>query len=153
MAAAAETAPASSTHDAGEKGLKTGALGFVSSVVIGVASTAPGYSLAATLGFITAIAGIGYQAPIVIALAFVPTYLIALAFKYMNQADPDCGTTFTWAGARVRADHRLDRRLGGHLRRRARDGEPRPRSRGATRSSCSAPTRPRPARSGSASPA
>ena len=44
------------------------------------------------------IAGIGYQAPIVIALAFVPTYLIALAFKYMNQADPDCGTTFTWSG-------------------------------------------------------
>ena len=82
---------------AGEKGLKTGALGFVSSVVIGVASTAPGYSLAATLGFVTVIAGIGYQAPIVIALAFVPMYLIALAFKYMNQAEPDCGTTFTWA--------------------------------------------------------
>ncbi len=45
----------------------------------------------------TAIVGIGYQAPIVMVLAFVPTYLIALAFKYMNQADPDCGTTFTWA--------------------------------------------------------
>ena len=84
-------------HDAGEKGLKTGALRFVSSVVIGVASTAPGYSLAATLGFITAIVGIGYQAPMIIVLAFVPMYLIALAFKYMNQADPDCGTTFTWA--------------------------------------------------------
>ena len=98
MAAAADTVSAASTHDAGEKGLKTGALGFVSSVVIGVASTAPGYSLAATLGFVTVIAGIGYQAPIVIALAFVPTYLIALAFKYMNQAEPDCGTTFTWAG-------------------------------------------------------
>jgi amino acid transporter len=80
-----------------EKGLKTGALGFVSSVVIGVASTAPGYSLAATLGFVTAVAGIGFHAPIVFVLAFVPMYLIALAFKYMNQADPDCGTTFTWA--------------------------------------------------------
>ena len=31
----------------GDKGLKKDALGFVSSVVIGVASTAPGYSLAA----------------------------------------------------------------------------------------------------------
>ena len=80
-----------------EKGLKTGALGFVSSVVIGVASTAPGYSLAATLGFVTAVAGIGFHAPIVMVLAFVPMYLIALAFKFMNQADPDCGTTFTWA--------------------------------------------------------
>jgi amino acid transporter len=80
-----------------EKGLKTGALGFVSSVVIAVASTAPAYSLAATLGFVTAVAGIGFHAPIVMVLAFVPMYLIALAFKYMNQADPDCGTTFTWA--------------------------------------------------------
>jgi hypothetical protein len=31
---------------AGTKGLRAGALGFVSNVVIGVASTAPAYSLA-----------------------------------------------------------------------------------------------------------
>ena len=37
----------------GEKGIKAGALGFISSVVIGVASTAPGYSLAAVLGSVT----------------------------------------------------------------------------------------------------
>ena len=36
----------------GEKGLKVGAIGLVSAVVIGVASTAPGYSLAASLGFV-----------------------------------------------------------------------------------------------------
>ena len=34
----------------GDKGLKGGALGLVSSTVVGVASTAPAYSLAATLG-------------------------------------------------------------------------------------------------------
>ena len=79
-----------------EKGLKAGALGFVSSVVIGVASTAPAYSLAATLGAVTAIAGIGFQAPVVMVLAFVPMLFVALGFKYLNQADPDCGTTFTW---------------------------------------------------------
>ncbi len=84
-------------HEApGEKGLKAGALGFVSSVVIGVASTAPAYSLAATLGFVTAIVGIGYQAPVVMVIAFIPMFLIALSFKYLNQADPDCGTTFSW---------------------------------------------------------
>ena len=37
-------------EEAGDKGLKGGALGFISSVVVGVASTAPAYSLAATLG-------------------------------------------------------------------------------------------------------
>jgi amino acid transporter len=80
----------------GEKGLKTGALGFVSNVVIGVASTAPGYSLAASLGFVVAVAGIGLHAPAILLAAFVPMLLIAASYYYMNRADPDCGTTFSW---------------------------------------------------------
>ena len=79
-----------------QKGLKKNAITFVSNVVIGVASTAPGYSLAATLGFVTAIAGIGVGAPAVMLVAFIPMLFIALAYNYMNRADPDCGTTFTW---------------------------------------------------------
>ena len=78
-----------------EKGLKRGALGLISSVVIGVASTAPAYSLAATLGFV--VVAIGLQAPIVTVLAFVPMYFISVGYQEMNRADPDCGTTFTWA--------------------------------------------------------
>jgi amino acid transporter len=77
------------------KGLKTGALGLISSTVIGVASTAPAYSLAATLGFV--VVAIGVQAPIVTVLAFVPMLFISFAYKELNKADPDCGTTFTWA--------------------------------------------------------
>ncbi|MEU6285085.1 APC family permease [Streptomyces sp. NPDC047028] len=79
----------------GSKGLRTGALGLVSSVAMGLASTAPAYSLAATLGLV--VAGVGVQAPIVIVLAFVPMLLIAYAYKSLNAADPDCGTTFVWA--------------------------------------------------------
>jgi amino acid transporter len=93
MAALDATVPGAAPY---EKGLKANALGFVSSVVIGVASTAPAYSLAATLGFVTVIAGIGFHAPIVMVVAFVPMLFVALGFKYLNQADPDCGTTFTW---------------------------------------------------------
>jgi amino acid transporter len=77
-------------------GLKSGAISYISGVVIAVASTAPGYSLAATLGFIVAVAGIGLQAPAVILLAFIPMGCIAAAYNYMNRADPDCGTTFSW---------------------------------------------------------
>jgi hypothetical protein len=66
----------------GDKGLKKDALGFVSSCVIGVASTAPGYSLAASLGFVVAVAGVGLQAPAVLLLAFVPMLLIASAYYY-----------------------------------------------------------------------
>src|SRR3954468_13745614 len=80
-----------------DKGLKKDALGFVSSCVIGVASTAPGYSLAASLGFVVAVAGVGLQAPAGILVAFVPMLLIASAYYYLNRADPDCGTTFSWA--------------------------------------------------------
>jgi amino acid transporter len=78
----------------GDKGLKAGALGFVSSVVIGVASTAPGYSLAASLGLVVAV--VGLQAPAIMLLAFVPMLFIASAYYYLNRADPDCGTTFSW---------------------------------------------------------
>ncbi|MDX6652293.1 MAG: hypothetical protein QOJ38_1074 [Solirubrobacterales bacterium] len=80
----------------GAKGLKTGALGYISNVVIGVASTAPGYSLAATLGFVTAVAGMGFHAPAVMIVSFIPMLLIAAAYNYMNRADPDCGTSFIW---------------------------------------------------------
>ncbi len=79
-----------------EKGLKTGAIGFASSFVIGVASTAPGYSLAASLGFVVAVSGVGLQAPAVFIVSFIPMLLIASAYYYMNRADPDCGTTFSW---------------------------------------------------------
>jgi amino acid transporter len=78
----------------GDKGLKSGALGYLSNLVIGVASTAPGYSLAATLGFITAI--VAFHAPAILIVSFVPMLMIAAAYYYMNRADPDCGTSFTW---------------------------------------------------------
>lgn len=77
--------------------LKKNAIGYISNIVIGVASTAPGYSIAATLGFVVAIEGVGLAAPAVMLLAFVPMFCIAYAYRYMNEADPDCGTTFSWA--------------------------------------------------------
>jgi amino acid transporter len=80
-----------------EKGLKKGALGYVSNVVIAVASTAPAYSLAATLGFIAAVGGVGLQSPAILIVSFIPMLLIAGAYRYLNRADPDCGTTFAWA--------------------------------------------------------
>lgn len=93
------TATESSAAGVESKGLKSGALGLVSSVVVGVASTAPAYSLAASLGFIviggSAVAGV--KAPGIVLLAFIPMYLIAVAYQELNKAEPDCGTTFTWA--------------------------------------------------------
>ncbi|MFL6088716.1 MAG: APC family permease [Aeromicrobium sp.] len=77
------------------KGLKGGALGLFGSVVVGIASTAPAYSLAATLGWVV-LAGAGLKSPAIMLLAFIPMYFIAVAYKELNEAEPDCGTTFTW---------------------------------------------------------
>ncbi len=77
------------------KGLATGTLGLWGSTVIGLASTAPVYSLVATLGFV--VLAVGGQAPIAFIIAFVPMLFIAFAYRELNNEIPDCGTTFTWA--------------------------------------------------------
>ena len=78
-----------------EKGLKSGALGLISTTVIATASVAPAYSIAATLVFV--VLAVGLQAPAVSVLAFVPMLLTSIGYSELNKADPDCGTTFTWA--------------------------------------------------------
>jgi amino acid transporter len=93
-ASAPESVRQAGVASEGDKGLKTGALGFLSNVVIGVASTAPGYSLAAVLGFVAI--EVGFQSPAILWLAFIPMLFISAAYYYMNRADPDCGTSFTW---------------------------------------------------------
>lgn len=76
------------------KGLNEGALGVVGSMVIGLASTAPLYSLAATLGWV--ILAVGAQAPLVFVVAAIPMIFAALAYQELNREMPDCGTTFVW---------------------------------------------------------
>src|SRR5216683_2742887 len=78
-----------------DKGLKSGALGLISSTVIATASVAPAYSIAATLVFV--VGAVALQSPAVAVLAFVPMLLTSIGYSELNKADPDCGTTFTWA--------------------------------------------------------
>jgi amino acid transporter len=80
----------------GTKGLKSNALGYASNLVIAIASTAPAYSLAATLGFIVAVAGIGTHAPAVLIVSFIPILFVSVGYRFFNLADPDAGTTFAW---------------------------------------------------------
>ena len=76
------------------RGLRQGALGFVSSTVIGIASAAPAYSVAASLGVVAAAVGVKSAAALLV--GFVPMLLIAGSYYAMNRVDPDCGTTFAW---------------------------------------------------------
>jgi amino acid transporter len=84
------------------KGLKTGALGLLASIVIGIASTAPAYSLAAAVGLVSE--EVGVKAPLIMLLAFVPILFISYAYRALNSRIPDCGTNFTW-GARAFGPH------------------------------------------------
>jgi len=82
------------TEQTGEKGLKKDAIGFVDGLCIGLASTAPAYSLAAVIGSI--VVAVGIHAPGILLFSFVPMFFIAAAFFFMNRVDTDCGTTFSW---------------------------------------------------------
>jgi amino acid transporter len=94
MATATEDASAPMEQQV-DKGLKAGALGLVSTTIIATASVAPAYSIAATLVFV--VGAVALQAPAVAVLAFVPMLLTSIGYSELNKADPDCGTTFTWA--------------------------------------------------------
>jgi amino acid transporter len=92
--ATAEGTPPIIVEEQVDKGLKSGALGLIAATTMGVASTAPAYSLAVTLGLVVAF--VGLHAPIVAVLAFIPIFLTSIGYSELNKADPDCGTTFTW---------------------------------------------------------
>jgi amino acid transporter len=79
-----------------DKGLKADAIGYISNLVISVASVAPAYSLAATLGFIVAVGGVGVHAPAVLIVSFIPILFVSVGYRFLNLADPDAGTTFAW---------------------------------------------------------
>ena len=98
----------SSAAGAGESPeLDHDAIGFRGALVIGLASTAPAYSLAAVIGTVTVI--VGFQAPGALLASFVPMFLIAAAFFYMNRADQDAGTTLLLGDPRDGPVARLDR--------------------------------------------
>lgn len=89
-------------HGLRSKGLKKGSVSLVGAVAIGLAATAPAYSLTGALGH--GASESGYQLPIVFVIAVIPMYFVALAYKHLTDAAPDAGTVFTW-GSKAIAPH------------------------------------------------
>ena len=81
------------------KGLKKGSISLIGAVAIGLAATAPAYSLTGALGHGADEAG--YQMPVVFILAVIPMYFIALAYKHLTDAAPEAGTVFTWGSKAI----------------------------------------------------
>ncbi|MFF9508050.1 APC family permease [Streptomyces sp. NPDC014724] len=76
------------------KGLGGNSVGLMGSAVIGISTVAPVYCLTSTLG--STAGEVGVQMPAVFLAGFLPMLLVAFAYRELNKAVPDCGTSFTW---------------------------------------------------------
>ncbi|MEK6735466.1 MAG: APC family permease, partial [Pseudomonadota bacterium] len=86
-------------HGLKAKGLKKGSVSRWAAITIGLAATAPAYSLTGALGYGAAEAG--YQLPIVFILSVIPMYFVALSYKHLTTSAPDAGTVFTWGSKAI----------------------------------------------------
>lgn len=76
------------------KGLGGNSVGLMGSAVIGISTVAPVYCLTSTLG--STAGEVGLAMPAVFLAGFLPMLLVAFAYRELNKAMPDCGTSFTW---------------------------------------------------------
>ena len=80
--------------DVVDKGLAHDSVGLLAAVAMSVSSVAPAYALTATLGL--TVTEVGVQAPAIFLIGFLPMLLVAYAYRDLNKAVPDAGTSFTW---------------------------------------------------------
>ena len=113
--------PAADPTAPGAKGLKTDAIGYISNLVISVASTAPAYSLAATLGFIVAVVGVGPHSPAVLIVSFIPILFVG-RLPVPEPGRPRCRHHVRVGHAGVWSADRVGQRLGHIPGRHHRDG-------------------------------
>ncbi|MFJ8645996.1 APC family permease [Streptomyces sp. NPDC093546] len=92
---AGDTVRGASQGGVRSKGLGDNSVGLMGGAVIGVSTVAPVYCLTATLG--PTVSEVGLQMPAIFLAGFLPMLLVAFAYRELNRAVPDCGTSFTWS--------------------------------------------------------
>jgi amino acid transporter len=80
-----------------EAGLAKGALGTVESAIMGIAGTAPAFSVAVTTA--TIVAAVGDLSVGAILYCGLIMFGLMLAFKNLNKMTPHAGATYAWVGA------------------------------------------------------
>ena len=85
------------SHNSSEAGLAKGALGTVESIVMGIAGTAPAFSVAVTTA--TIVAAVGDLSVGAILYCGLIMFGLMLAFKNLNKMSPHAGATYAWVGA------------------------------------------------------
>jgi amino acid transporter len=79
-----------------ERSLKKGALGFLETLAMAIAGSAPAYSITVTTAALVAAAGVA--GPAALWIAALPIIGIAVAFAYLNRWRPDAGAAYAWVG-------------------------------------------------------
>ena len=79
----------------GEHGLEA-ALGFLDSIVMAVAGSAPAYSIAATTALL--VGTVGFAGPAALLWCGIPMFGIALAYHQLNKTGASAGAAYAWVG-------------------------------------------------------
>jgi amino acid transporter len=77
-----------------EQSLKAGVLGLFDSAIMGIAGSAPAYSISATTLFLFAAVGVGGAASLLYCGFFM--FGIVFAFNYLSKSDSTAGATYSW---------------------------------------------------------
>jgi amino acid transporter len=76
--------------------LKKGALGFLDSLVMSIAGSAPAYSITISTAALFAAAGVA--GPAALWISALPMIGITAAFAFLNRWRPDAGAAYVWVG-------------------------------------------------------
>jgi len=76
--------------------LKADELNLFDATAVAVSSVAPAYSLATALGSMFLISTVGFHAPAMVIVSFVPILFIAHAYFHLNRRNPNCGASYAW---------------------------------------------------------
>jgi amino acid transporter len=77
-----------------EHSLKSGVLGLFDSAIMGIAGSAPAYSISATTLFLFGAVGLGGPASLLYCGFFM--FGIVFAFNYLSKSDTNAGATYSW---------------------------------------------------------
>lgn len=77
--------------------LKEDSLGVGESIVMGVAGTAPAFSMAATTA--TLVAAVGTSAPASLLYCGLITFGVTFSYLHLNRINPNAGASYAWVGS------------------------------------------------------
>lgn len=80
-----------------QDGLESGALGLSESIIMGVAGTAPAFSIAATTAAL--IAAVGRLSPASLLYCGLIMFGVTFAYMHLNRINPNAGASYAWVSA------------------------------------------------------